>query len=44
MREDDCIVLGIESTAHTFGVGIVKSDGEIFPKNERAEKIFQKFF
>ncbi|RLE50582.1 MAG: bifunctional N(6)-L-threonylcarbamoyladenine synthase/serine/threonine protein kinase [Candidatus Methanomethylicota archaeon] len=38
MREDDCIVLGIESTAHTFGVGIVKSDGEIL-SNAKSEYI-----
>lgn len=29
MKDDKMICIGIESTAHTFGVGIVNSDGDI---------------
>lgn len=35
MREDLLIVLGIESTAHTFGVGIVQEAGNFILADER---------
>ncbi|MEM2236492.1 MAG: KEOPS complex N(6)-L-threonylcarbamoyladenine synthase Kae1 [Nitrososphaerota archaeon] len=35
LREGTKIVLGIESTAHTFGVGIVSSDGRILANENK---------